>query len=79
MQLQNLAEARQLFYQQFKLLRFIVTGGLSRAIQAGLQLQGQEAGELRAPLQPLTVAEQRELQHILDRVLLPSSLLQPTT
>ena len=66
-QRQDLAEARQLFYQQFELLQFIVAKGLPRAIQAGLQLQGQAAGELRAPLQPLTEAERQELQRILDR------------
>ncbi|WP_022824179.1 dihydrodipicolinate synthase family protein [Hymenobacter norwichensis] len=73
-QRQNLAEARQLFYQQFELLQFIVAKGLPRAIKAGLQLLGQEAGELRAPLLPLTGAEQQELHRILDRVQLPASV-----
>lgn len=70
-QRQDLAEARQLFYQQFQLLQFIVAKGLPRAIKAGFELLGQEAGELRAPLQPLAEAELRELRHILDRVQLP--------
>ncbi|MBO0359217.1 dihydrodipicolinate synthase family protein [Hymenobacter sp. BT186] len=67
-QRQNLGEARQLFYQQFELLQFIVAKGLPRAIKAGLELQGQPAGELRAPLQPLTETEQQELRRILNRV-----------
>ncbi|MDF7813954.1 dihydrodipicolinate synthase family protein [Hymenobacter sp. YC55] len=70
-QRQDLAEARHLFYQQFELLQFIVAKGLPRAIKAGLQLQGQEAGELRAPLQPLTSLEEQDLRRILDRVHLP--------
>jgi 4-hydroxy-tetrahydrodipicolinate synthase len=73
-QRQDLAEARQLFYQQFELLQFIVAKGLPRAIKAGLEFLGQEAGELRAPLQPLTRIEQQELWRILDRVQLPFSV-----
>jgi 4-hydroxy-tetrahydrodipicolinate synthase len=73
-QRQNLAEARQLFYQQFELLQFIVAKGLPRTLKAGLELLGQEAGELRAPLHSLTEEEQRELLRILDRVQLPFSV-----
>lgn len=73
-QRQDLAEARHLFYQQFELLQFIVAKGLPRAIKAGLELLGQEAGELRAPLQPLTAIEQQELGRMLDRVQLPFSV-----
>jgi 4-hydroxy-tetrahydrodipicolinate synthase len=73
-QRQDLAEARQLFYQQFELLQFIVAKGLPRAIKAGLELLGQEAGELRAPLLPLNETEHRELRRILDRVQLPFSV-----
>jgi len=73
-QRQDLAEARQLFYQQFELLQFIVAKGLPRAIRAGLQLQGQAAGELRAPLEPLAAGEQRELARLLARVQLPASV-----
>jgi 4-hydroxy-tetrahydrodipicolinate synthase len=71
-QRQDLAEARHLFYQQFELLQFIVAKGLPRALKAGLELLGQEAGELRAPLHSLTETEQRELHRILDRVPLSS-------
>jgi 4-hydroxy-tetrahydrodipicolinate synthase len=73
-QRQDLSEARQLFYQQFELLQFIVAKGLPRAIKAGLELQGQKAGELRAPLHPLNEAEHWELHRILDRVQLPASI-----
>jgi 4-hydroxy-tetrahydrodipicolinate synthase len=73
-QRQDLAEARQLFYQQFELLQFIVAKGLPRTIKAGLELLGQEAGGLRAPLLPLNEAEQQQLHRILDRVPLPSSV-----
>ena len=73
-QRQDLAEARQIFYQQFRLLQFIVAKGLPRAIKAGLELQGQEAGELRAPLQALTSTEEQELRCILDGVHLPATV-----
>ncbi|UOQ69656.1 dihydrodipicolinate synthase family protein [Hymenobacter volaticus] len=72
-QQQDLTAARQLFYQQFELLQFIVAKGLPRAIKAGLELLGEQAGELRAPLQPLTEAEQQELGRILDRVQVPAT------
>lgn len=73
-QRQDLAGAQQFFYQQFELLQFIVAKGLPRAIKAGLELQGQGAGELRAPLQPLADTEQQALRRILDRVQLPFSV-----
>jgi 4-hydroxy-tetrahydrodipicolinate synthase len=73
-QRQDLAEARQLFYQQFELLQFIVAKGLPRSIKAGLELLGQEASKLRTPLLPLNETEHRELRRILDRVQLPFSV-----
>jgi 4-hydroxy-tetrahydrodipicolinate synthase len=63
----NLATAQEVFYQQFELLQFIVAKGLPRAIQAGLQLLGQDAGTLRAPLQPLTTAEKEQLAQLLEK------------
>ncbi|WP_026629121.1 dihydrodipicolinate synthase family protein [Dyadobacter alkalitolerans] len=63
----DLASARHLFLQQLDLLRFIVAKGLPRAIQAGLTLTGEDGGQLRAPLQPLTVPETAELGEILDQ------------
>ena len=73
-QRQDLAEAQQLFYQQFELLQFIVAKGLPRAVKAGLELQSQVAGELRAPLQPLAAGEQQALARLLARVQLPATV-----
>ncbi|MBJ6144401.1 dihydrodipicolinate synthase family protein [Hymenobacter sp. BT559] len=73
-QRQDLAEAQQLFYQQFELLQFIVAKGLPRAIKAGLELRSQVAGELRAPLQPLAAGERQELARLLARVQLPATV-----
>ncbi|GAB3279921.1 dihydrodipicolinate synthase family protein [Larkinella harenae] len=58
-------EAQVAFYQQFDLLQFIVQKGLPRAIQAGLELQGVNGGELRAPLAKLTIEEKAQLNAIL--------------
>ncbi|MCF2517801.1 dihydrodipicolinate synthase family protein [Dyadobacter sp. CY351] len=62
----DLASAQILFLEQLNLLRFIVAKGLPRAIQAGLTILGENAGHLRAPLQPLTKIETTELGHILE-------------
>ncbi len=64
----NLEEARKLFYQQVDLLRFIVDKGLPRAIKAGLNILGEEGGQLRGPLKPLTRTEVSELENILNGV-----------
>ncbi|MBW8683342.1 dihydrodipicolinate synthase family protein [Chitinophaga rhizophila] len=64
----NYSNARSLFYQQVDLLKFIVATGLPRAIKAGLELLGQEAGELRSPLKPLTANERKVLQDILSTI-----------
>lgn len=58
-------KAQQLFYRQFDLLRFIVAKGLPRAIQAGLNILGEDAGYLRSPLMPLTEPETVELERLL--------------
>ncbi len=60
--------AREAFYKQLDLLRFIVAKGLPRAIAAGLDILGLEAGYLRHPLQPLAEKEWRELEQILSDV-----------
>ncbi len=57
--------AQDAYYQQFDLLQFIVQKGLPRAIQAGLELQGLNGGELRAPLAQLRPEEKAQLQSIL--------------
>jgi len=64
----DLEKARQLFYRQLELLKFIVAKGLPRAIKAGLSILGQEGGHLRNPLKPLTDAEALELKDILSQV-----------
>lgn len=61
----DLASAQELFYQQTDLLCFIVNKGLPRAIQAGLELQGINAGYLRKPLLPLSETEQATLKTLL--------------
>jgi 4-hydroxy-tetrahydrodipicolinate synthase len=61
----DFGSAQNLFLQQLDLLRFIVNKGLPRAIQAGLNILGEEAGHLRAPLQPLANQEISELNRIL--------------
>ena len=62
----DLASAQILFLEQLNLLRFIVAKGLPRAIQAGLTILGENAGHLRAPLQPLSETETSELSYILE-------------
>lgn len=61
----NYELARDLFYKQVRLLQFIVSKGLPRAIQAGLELAGIPAGYLRSPLKPLEKADKDQLQTIL--------------
>ncbi|MEV8636033.1 dihydrodipicolinate synthase family protein [Streptosporangium sp. NPDC051023] len=46
-------------------LRFIVAQGLPRAIKAGLELQGRQAGLPRSPLLPLPDEETKRLQELL--------------
>jgi 4-hydroxy-tetrahydrodipicolinate synthase len=58
--------ARDIFYAQLPLLQFILKGGLPTTIKAGLRILGFEAGDPRAPLQPLDRAKRRDLQAILD-------------
>jgi len=64
----NLAEAQQAFYKQVDLLKFIVAKGLPRAIQAGLNMLGEDGGYLRRPLKPLTASEEWELRGILSEI-----------
>lgn len=61
----NLEKAKALFYQQVDLLRFIVAKGLPRTIKAGLDLLGEEGGQLRSPLKVLNEAEVSTLGEIL--------------
>lgn len=62
----DLKRAQELFYQQSDLLKFLLAKGLPRAIKAGLELLGEDAGQLRAPLKPLSTAEIEELKGLLQ-------------
>jgi len=62
----DLKRAQELFYQQSALLKFLLAKGLPRAIKAGLELLGEDAGQLRAPLKPLSTAEIEELKGLLQ-------------
>lgn len=64
----DLEAARNVFYEQVDLLKFIVAKGLPRAIKAGLNILGENGGQLRSPLQPLTPEETEELKNILSTV-----------
>lgn len=64
----DLETAQSVFYQQIDLLKFIVAKGLPRAIKAGLNILGEDGGQLRSPLQPLTSEETKELKNILSAV-----------
>ncbi|MHA7821750.1 dihydrodipicolinate synthase family protein [Chryseobacterium arthrosphaerae] len=66
----NLEKAKSLFYQQFDLLKFIVNKGLPRAVKAGLNILGEEGGNLRSPLQPLHEKEAEELKNIIKKLTL---------
>ena len=62
----DLDGARQVFYKQIDLLNFIVAKGLPRAIKAGLNILGEDGGQLRSPLSALTTHEEVELKNILE-------------
>lgn len=62
----DLDGARQVFYKQIDLLNFIVAKGLPRAIKAGLNILGEDGGQLRSPLSTLTTHEEVELKNILE-------------
>ncbi|WP_024772056.1 dihydrodipicolinate synthase family protein [Aquimarina macrocephali] len=63
----DLQHAQNMFYKQINLLKFIVNKGLPRAVQAGLTMLGEEGGNLRSPLKPLTDIEKSELKIILEK------------
>lgn len=64
----DLEKAKDIFYKQFDLLKFIVSKGLPRAVKAGLNILGEDGGNLRSPLKPLTEKEIQELKHILTNL-----------
>lgn len=61
----DLEKAQQVFYQQVEVLKFIVAKGLPRAVKAGLNLLGEDGGQLRSPLKPLSEGETEELKSLL--------------
>ncbi|MGE6395437.1 dihydrodipicolinate synthase family protein [Chryseobacterium scophthalmum] len=64
----NLETAQNLFYKQVDLLKFIVAKGLPRAVKSGLNILGENGGQLRSPLKPLTTVETSELKEILSTI-----------
>lgn len=64
----NLETAQNLFYKQVDLLKFIVAKGLPRAVKSGLNILGENGGQLRSPLKPLTTLEISELKEILSTI-----------
>ncbi|WP_316841848.1 dihydrodipicolinate synthase family protein [Pedobacter gandavensis] len=62
----DLKTAQSLFYKQLDLLKFLLAKGLPRSIKAGLELLGEDAGELRGPLLPLAEEEIAELKILLQ-------------
>ncbi|MBM7420152.1 MULTISPECIES: dihydrodipicolinate synthase family protein [Chryseobacterium] len=64
----DLETAQNLFYKQVDLLKFIVAKGLPRAVKSGLNILGENGGQLRCPLKPLTTLETSELKEILSTI-----------
>lgn len=64
----DLETAQNLFYKQVDLLKFIVAKGLPRAVKSGLNILGENSGQLRSPLKPLTELETSELKEILSTI-----------
>lgn len=65
----NPERAKEIFYQQFDLLKFIVNKGLPRAVKAGLNILGENGGNLRSPLKPLRDKETEELKNIIKTLI----------
>lgn len=65
----NLEKAKEIFYQQFDLLKFIVSKGLPRAVKSGLNILGESGGNLRSPLKPLDEKETEELKNIIKTLI----------
>ncbi|HCM33422.1 dihydrodipicolinate synthase family protein [Chryseobacterium sp.] len=65
----DLEKAKTIFYQQFDLLKFIVSKGLPRAVKSGLNILGEDGGNLRSPLKPLYDKETEELKNIIKTLI----------
>ncbi|MEX0739868.1 MAG: dihydrodipicolinate synthase family protein [Pseudohongiella sp.] len=59
-------KAKELFYQQYEFLEFIVSSGLAAAVKSGLALQGTDVGSPRKPLLPLNNQAQQRLRGMLE-------------
>lgn len=57
--------AKELFYQQFDFLEFIVKSGLAAAVKAGFSILGSDVGAPRKPLLPLNDSAQKQLETML--------------
>lgn len=64
----DLETAQNIFYKQVDLLKFIVAKGLPRAVKSGLNILGENGGQLRSPLKPLTTVETSKLKEILSTI-----------
>ncbi|SIT13869.1 4-hydroxy-tetrahydrodipicolinate synthase [Thalassolituus maritimus] len=64
----ELSVARNLFYRQLPLLRFIVSGGLPKMVKAGLALNGIDAGSPRKPLLEANEDEIKALEILLSNI-----------
>ena len=62
----DLNAAQSVFYKQLNLLKYILAKGLPRAIKSGLEILGEDGGELRGPLKPLNSQEVTELATLLN-------------
>lgn len=62
----DVAGAERWFARQSQLLNFLMDHGLPRTVAAGLELCGVPAGQLRAPLSPLTPALHAAMKDILE-------------
>lgn len=62
----DLHTAQNVFYKQLNLLKYILAKGLPRAIKSGLEILGEDGGELRGPLKPLNSQEVTELATLLN-------------
>ncbi|WP_114820118.1 dihydrodipicolinate synthase family protein [Chryseobacterium sp. KLBC 52] len=65
----DLEKAKTIFYHQFDLLKFIVNKGLPRAVKSGLNILGEDGGNLRSPLKPLHEKETEELKNIIETLI----------
>ncbi|MNV76670.1 4-hydroxy-tetrahydrodipicolinate synthase [compost metagenome] len=64
----DLHKAQDIFYKQLNLLKYILAKGLPRAIKSGLEILGEDGGELRGPLKPLNSQEVNELATLLNEL-----------